>query len=223
MTEQYGQTNINTPMSGSRYVDQRDIDTDLTPDAVPLNLDDEFVIASDFDGADYRLNLPDVRGVEAKDITIQNRLVPASVASVTVGTLDGSGQTINGVATQLLVAAGDTIVVRADPPDTTVTPTAAPTNWSIIRGPCAPCPDGATGPTGATGPSGGPPGPTGATGATGATGPTGAGATGATGATGPTGPDGATGPTGATGATGATGPTGPDGATGPTGATGATV
>jgi len=137
MTTQYGQTNINRPMSGSRYVDQRDIDSSLVTPAVVLNADDEFIIASDHDGETaYQVNLPDVREVEAKDVIIKVRV--GGAVAVTVATAAGTGQTIDGAATAVLAAALHTIVVRADPPDTTVTPTAAPTNWSIIRGPGAP-------------------------------------------------------------------------------------
>lgn len=134
MTEQYQQTNINQPMSGARYVDQNDIETDLTPDAVPLNADDEFVIASDFDDVTaYQINLPDVREVEGKDVVIKARLVPPIAIVVTIGTADGTGQTIDGAATVLLGAAGNCLVVRADPPDFGTTPPTAPTNWSIVR------------------------------------------------------------------------------------------
>ena len=125
-------------MSGARYVDQRDVDSSLATPAVPLNADDEFVIASDHDDVTpYLINLPDVREVEGKDIIIKARIVPPIVVAVTIGTV--AGQTIDGVAGPIaLGAAGNTVVFRADPPDTTVTPTAAPTNWSVIRGPSPP-------------------------------------------------------------------------------------
>lgn len=139
MTEQYQQTNINQPMSGARYVDQTLVDANLAPAAVPLNADDEWVIASDDDDVtDYQINLPDVREVDGKDVIIKARLNPPIAIIVTIGTADGTGQTINGVATVLLGPAGNTIVLRADPPDSLVDPTAPPTNWSIIRGPSAP-------------------------------------------------------------------------------------
>ncbi len=122
-------------MSGARYVDIRDIV--LPGGTVPLNADDEWIIASDFDDAtDFTLTLPDAAEVEGKDIVFQNRLVPPSAVEVTV---EGLGaQTINGGASVTLLAAGDTLVLRADPPDNTVDPVAQPTNWSIIRGPSAP-------------------------------------------------------------------------------------
>ena len=135
MTEQYQQTNINQPMSGARYVDLRDVNA--VAGGVPLNADDEWIIASDFDDVTaFTLILPDVAEVEGKDIIIQNRLVPPSAVAVTVAGL--GAQTINGAATAVLAAAGDTIVLRADPPDNTVDPVTQPTNWSIIRGPSAP-------------------------------------------------------------------------------------
>jgi hypothetical protein len=144
MTEQFQQTNINQPMSGSRYVSQADIDTTLAIPAVVLNADDEFIIASDDDDVTpYTVNLPEVSEVPGKDITIQNRLVPVpSGVVVTVAVLAGSGQTINGDPSVDLLAAGDTIVLRADPPDNTVDPITQATNWTIVRGPCAPCPVG---------------------------------------------------------------------------------
>jgi len=135
MTEQYQQTNINQPMSGARYVDLRDIV--LPGGTVPLNADDEWIIASDFDDVSpFTLTLPPVAEVEGKDLVIQNRLVPPSAVAVTV---EGLGaETINGAPSVDLLAAGDTLVLRADPPDNTVDPVAQPTNWSIIRGPSAP-------------------------------------------------------------------------------------
>jgi hypothetical protein len=139
MTNPYQQTNINRPMPGARYVDIRNIDATLTPPAVPLNADDEFIIASDFDDVTpFQINLPEVSEVTGKDVVIQNRLVPSSAVAVTIAGRDGTGQTINGAASVVLLLAGDTIVVRADPPDNTVDPIAQPTNWTIIRGPSAP-------------------------------------------------------------------------------------
>ncbi len=139
MTNPYQQTNINVPMSGARYVDISDIDTTLTPPAVPLNADDEFIIASDLDDiTPYQINLPEVTEVPGKDITIQSRLVPPSAVVVTIAGRDGTGQTINGGLTAVLAAAGDTIVLRADPDDNTVDPPVPSTNWTIVRGPSAP-------------------------------------------------------------------------------------
>jgi hypothetical protein len=93
--------------------------------------------------------------------------------------------------TATFVVQPNNIVINAETPGITVTPTAL--NTTIFTG-------GLTGATGATG-------PTGATGDIGPTGPTGPiGATGATGPIGSTGPSG--GPTGATGATGLQGATG---------------
>ena len=126
-------------MSGARYVDISLIDSTLFPPAVPLNADDEFIIASDLDDVTpYQINLPDVREVPGKDIVIVSRLVPPSAVVVTIGTLDGSGQTINGAPTAVLAAAGDTIVLRADPPNNLVDPVTQATNWTIVRGPSAP-------------------------------------------------------------------------------------
>ena len=141
MTDPYQQTNINVPMSGARYVAQSDIDTTLAVPAVVLNADDEFIIASDDDDiTDYQINLPEVTEVTGKDIVFKARTVPAIGVTVTIGTRDGSGQTIEGVATVVLggPGGGNTLVVRADPPDNTVDPITQPTNWSIIRGPSAP-------------------------------------------------------------------------------------
>ena len=138
MTDPYQQTNINRPMSGARFVDSQDVDATLTPPAVPLNADDEFIIAGEVEDVAYQINLPQVTEVPGKDIVIQRRLVPPTSNVVTIGTLDGSGQTINGAPTATLAAAGDTIVLRADPPDNTVDPITQATNWTIIRGPSAP-------------------------------------------------------------------------------------
>lgn len=136
MTEQHQQTNINQPMSGARRVNQDDIDTTLPVPGIPLNADDEFVYAID-DGVrgSYTIFLPDVREVEGKDITIKADAA-ASLASVNVSALQTTtpAQTIDGAATIVLpLNPLETLVVRADPPDTTVTPTVAPTNWSIVR------------------------------------------------------------------------------------------
>ena len=141
MTEQFQQTNINQPMSGARYVDQRDIDTSLTPDAIPLDADDEFIIVSDFDDqTPIVVNLPEVSEVTGKDIVIKTRVTPPTAILITVAGRDGTGQTIDGALSVAFpgLLPGETLVVRADPPDNTVDPVAQPTNWSIIRGPSAP-------------------------------------------------------------------------------------
>ena len=128
-------------MPGARYVDQRDIVATLTPPAIPLNADDEFIIVSDFDDVTpIQVNLPEVSEVTGKDIVIKTRVTPPTAILITVGTRDGSGQTIDGVPTAVFpgLLPGETLVVRADPPDNTVDPITQPTNWSIIRGPSAP-------------------------------------------------------------------------------------
>jgi len=122
-------------MSGARRVNQDDIDTSLPAPGVPLNADDEFVYAID-DGVRgaYTIFLPDVREVEGKDIVIKVDAA-ASLASVIVSALQTTTppQTIDGNPAVPALNPLETLVVRADPPDTTVSPTAAPTNWSLIR------------------------------------------------------------------------------------------
>ena len=135
MTEQYQQTNINQPMSGARVVDQRDIVAGSGPPGqIPLNEDDEFLLASDFDDiTPYDLVLPDVREVTGKDIVVKAAIFPPIAIAVRVIPLVGSGQTIDGAASSAILAAGESLVVRADPPDTHVTPAIPSNNWSIIR------------------------------------------------------------------------------------------
>ena len=135
MTAQYGKKNINESPTGARNVDQTNIDGNLTTPAVVLTNDDGFVIVGD-DGASgaYRANLPDVRETSGREITLK-----VGAVAVTLGTveIDGvaSGQTIEGGAT-LVTAAGDSVILRADPPTTFADPDipAVPSNnWSTIK------------------------------------------------------------------------------------------
>lgn len=101
--------------------------------------------------------------------------------------------------------------------NTSIDPSANPSDWHPLAL------KGADGSAGEPGPAG-PTGPAGVAGATGATGPAGpAGATGPQGPIGLTGPAGAQGPIGLTGLTGATGPQGPVGPQGPQGPAGVNV
>jgi len=131
MTEQYGQNNINRPVSGARIVDQDDIDTSLAVDAVVLNNDDDFVLCGGDPAPAYQVNLPDVRENPGRDITLKMAL---GGAIVTVAPLPDQtpAQTIEGAAT-LVTAAGDSVILRADPPDLSTDPATQATNWSAIK------------------------------------------------------------------------------------------
>lgn len=135
MTQQYEQQNINSNPTGSRNVDQVNIDAGLTVPSVVLTNDDAFVVLGD-DGATgvYRANLPDVRENPGHEVTLKND----GAVVVTIGTIEidgvASGQTIDGVAT-MNMSAGDTAIIRAEPAGTSAAPS---TNWFIILAPAGP-------------------------------------------------------------------------------------
>lgn len=135
MTQQYEQQNINSNPTGSRNVDQTNIDASLTVPSVVLTNDDGFVVLGD-DGVIgvYRANLPDVRENPGREFTLKND----GAVVVTIGTIEidgvASGQTIDGVAT-MNMSAGDTAILRAEPAGT---PAAPATNWFIIVAPAGP-------------------------------------------------------------------------------------
>lgn len=132
MTEQYGQNNINRPVSGSRSVDQDNIDAGLTVPAVVLNNDDDFVVLGDNGGLLYTVNLPNVAENPGREITIKAGIGIA--VGVTLATLADAlpAQTIEGAASVAIVA-GDSFILRADPPDLSTDPATPATNWSLIK------------------------------------------------------------------------------------------
>jgi len=132
MTDQYNQNNINIPVSGARIVNQDDIDTTIPLVAVVLNNDDAYVLCDTTPlGAAYQVNLPDVRENPGRQITLKMAVGGAIVA---VAPLPGQvpAQTIEGGG-GFVTAPGDSIVLRADPPDLSTDPATPATNWSQIK------------------------------------------------------------------------------------------
>lgn len=144
MTEQYGRSTINVD-TDFRRVDQDDIDTTLTADAVVLGPDDRFVLCGDSAGstAAYRVNMPIVSiapsplyvikcAIGAATVTIDS----AEVGGVDINSFDGA---FAAVGTGL--DAGFSAMFSPDPPLKPVAPAVvgvASVNWSIIKEPAAP-------------------------------------------------------------------------------------
>ena len=132
MTDQYNQNNINRPVSGARIVTQADIDTTIPIIAVVLNNDDDYVLCgTEVGGVAYQVNLPDVRENPGRDIVLKNVVGGVVVAiaplpgQVPAQTIEGGGGFPTGP--------GDSVILRADPPDLSTDPATPATNWSQIK------------------------------------------------------------------------------------------
>ena len=146
MTEQYRNQTINVD-TDFRRVDQDDVDTTLTVDAVVLGPDDRFVLCGEAPGntLDYRVNMP-VVSIAPSPLYVLKAPV-GNTASVTIGgaEIDGAAntQTFDAAASPLgtTLDAGFSSLLSPDPPLKPVAPAivgVASDNWSIIKLPAAP-------------------------------------------------------------------------------------
>ena len=126
MTEQYQQTNVNQQRP-ARFVDQSNIDTTLTPPAIPVGNDVTFVLLGDAGGppTPYQVNLPNVQTVQGFFFYFLNEnLAPVTVAAV-------AGQVIDGNPT-IEVAPTEVLIIVSDPTDNNTTPPTPPIGWTLI-------------------------------------------------------------------------------------------
>ena len=145
MTEQYAQQTINVD-TDFRRVDQDDIDTTLTTNAVVLGPDDRFVLCGEAAGntLDYQVNMP-VVSVAPSPLYVLKAVV-GNTANVTIASAEVAGvnvDTFDGVASPLAptLDTADSAMFSPDPPLKPVAPAivgVVSINWSVIKSPAVP-------------------------------------------------------------------------------------